>query len=161
MKITLIAFEGDKMSKVLSYILSIKLNITPTHMLSNVLFNRLSNTLKAILCLLFLSSLIACSTFVENNTGEPQWDFDHQLQFNQTQLLENTYHLEITPNDRARFSTISTFIIRRGFKLCRTYGFKIEVLKGVEGFDDKRSHPNMITERFAANIECPIKEADI
>ncbi len=104
----------------------------------------------AILCI----SLSACSTTNTEN-GTSQWDFDHSIQFKQTKLAENKYHLQVIPKSDTHFSKLATFMMRRSYEICGTYGFKIEVLKGVEKFTDRQSFPNLIMPSLSANIECP------
>lgn len=110
--------------------------------------------IKIVVFILYVFNLVGCASYTENFNGDPIWDFDHQLQYTQVKRDDNTYYVEVIPNDRIRFSKISAFILRKGFRICRGYGFKVTVLKGIEGFDHKRSFPNMITARFSANIEC-------
>ncbi|MCJ8320914.1 MAG: hypothetical protein MJK12_14845 [Colwellia sp.] len=107
----------------------------------------------AILCV-FLS---ACSTVkTESNTdnGDSRWDFDHNVQFKQTKLSENNYHLQVIPESNTHFSNLTTFMMRRSYQICGAYGFKIEVLNGIEKFTDKQSSPNLIVSSLSANIEC-------
>ncbi|MGJ8692435.1 MAG: hypothetical protein ACSHW0_08135 [Thalassotalea sp.] len=111
--------------------------------------------LKYALCVFSVIGVLGCSSNSDYNNGEPQWDFDHNLQFSETLISENNYHIEIVPNDRTNFSKLATFLMRRSLRLCQSYGFKIEVLKGVESYDHNRSFPNMIMAKLAANVECP------
>lgn len=100
-------------------------------------------------------SLMGCANnSIESSSGS-QWDFDHQVQFKQTDLPDGRFHLQVITKQDTEFSTLATFLMRRALRVCKSYGFKIEVLKGVEGFDDKLSFPNMIMPSLSANIECP------
>lgn len=99
--------------------------------------------------------LPACASNVESTNGQSQWDFDHQVQFKQTDIEPGKYHLQVIAKQDTEFSKLATFLMRRSFLICKSYGFKIEVLKGVERFDDKLSFPNMIMPSLSANIECP------
>jgi len=100
-------------------------------------------------------SLSACSNIGTEN-GASQWDFDHNIQFKQTKLSENKYHLQVIPKSDTHFSKLATFMMRRSYEVCGTYGFTIEVLKGIERFTDRQSFPNLIMPSLSANIECPI-----
>lgn len=120
---------------------------------------------KTVCCLLFIvlnivftTVISGCAQNFDHDNGEPQWDFDHKLQFRETKLTEQSYFIEILPNDKTSFSQLSVFLIRRAMQLCLRYGYKIEVLNGVEGYDHKRSFPNMIMAKLSANIECPKAE---
>lgn len=101
----------------------------------------------------FCISLSACSN-IDTENGASQWDFDHNIQFKQTKLVENKYHLQVIPKSDTHFSKLATFMMRRSYEICGTYGFTIEVLKGVEKFTDRQSFPNLIMPSLSANIEC-------
>ncbi len=102
-------------------------------------------------------SLSSCAELI-NNTGEPQWDFDHNVQYRQIKLSDNKYHLVIVPQKRTPFSRLATFLLRRSKDMCGNYGYKIEVLDGVQGFNDKQGSPNYIWGSLEANIECVTPE---
>jgi hypothetical protein len=98
--------------------------------------------------------LSACSS-VETPNGASQWDFDHKIQYKKTQLSDNKYHLQVIPKLDTHFSKLATFMMRESYSICGTYGFKIEVLKGIEKVTDRQSFPNLIMPSLSANIECP------
>ena len=110
--------------------------------------------MKKIYYLILASALTACSNHIEVPNGASQWDFDHQVQFKQTNLSAGKYHLQVIAKPDVEFSRLATFLMRRSLRICQGYGFKIEVLSGVEGFDDKLSFPNMIMPSLSANIDC-------
>ena len=83
-----------------------------------------------------------------------QWDFDHQIQFIKTTISEHEYQLKIIPNNKVPFDRLSVFLLRKSYSLCQRYDYKLEILQGVEGFDDKRSMPNYIAPSLVANVEC-------
>ncbi|KXJ49823.1 MAG: hypothetical protein AXW17_02105 [Colwellia sp. Phe_37] len=99
--------------------------------------------------------LSACSSQQSLPNGASQWDFDHQVQFKQTDLKGGKHHLQVIAKQDTEFSKLATFLMRQSLRICKSYGFKIEVLEGVERFDDKLSFPNMIMPSLSANIECP------
>ena len=101
-------------------------------------------------------ALSACSN-IDTENGASQWDFDHNIQFKQTKLSENNYHLQVIPKSDTHFSKLATFMMRRSYEICGTYGFTIEVLKGIEKFTDRQSFPNLIMPSLSANIQCPNK----
>jgi hypothetical protein len=103
-----------------------------------------------ILAALFLTACTS-SNKVNNNS---QWDFDHNLQYKETQLAEDKYLLEIIPKNDTYFSQLATFLVRRSYQLCGQYGYTLEVLKGVEGFNDRAGLPNLIQSSLSANVEC-------
>jgi len=84
-------------------------------------------------------------------------DFDHNVQFQQETLKANLYHLSVISTNKTQFSTLAAFLIRRSLIICQNYGFKIEVLQGVEGFNDGIGLPNLIMKSLSANIECVAK----
>ena len=111
--------------------------------------------MKNSICLLLALLLTACANNINTPNGASQWDFDHQVQFKQTDLKNGKYHLQVITKQSTEFSKLATFLMRQSLRLCKSYGFKIEVLEGVERFDDKLSFPNMIMPSLSANIECP------
>ena len=108
--------------------------------------------------LLLALALTGCANNVETPNGASQWDFDHQIQFKQTDLKDGKHHLQVIAKQSTEFSKLATFLMRQSLRICKSYGFKIEVLEGVERFDDKLSFPNMIMPSLSANIECPISQ---
>ena len=103
--------------------------------------------------LTMLLLLTACAQTADSS-GQPQWDFDHNVQFQQKKLDEHRYYLKVVSTSKTHFSQLATFLMRKSLDICQSYGFKIEVLKGVEGFNDRRSFPHLIMDSLAANIEC-------
>ncbi len=108
--------------------------------------------------ILFLLSLflLSCAKLAPKN-GQPQWDFDHNIQFKQTQLADNRYHISVRATDKTQFATLATFLMRYSLRLCQSYGFKIEVLAGVESYNHQFESPNRLVNSLSANIECPAK----
>jgi hypothetical protein len=92
------------------------------------------------------------------NNSQVEWDFDHNIQFRHTQLSTNSYQLEIIPNNKGKFERLAAFLLRKSHIICGKYHYKIEIIRGVEGFDDKRAMPNYITPSLIAKIEC--KQSD-
>ncbi len=111
----------------------------------------IKNVIYAVLAL----GLTACASNSPTPNGASQWDFDHQVQFKQTDLKDGKYYLQVITKQNTEFSKLATFLMRQSLRICKSYGFKIEVLEGVERFDDKLSFPNMIMPSLSANIECP------
>jgi len=121
----------------------------------------LSNFTTKVTLVVICLFLVSCANEPNANpklaTGS-QWDFDHQLQYKQYKLSENTYQLEVINNNSVNFDRLSAFLLRRGYVICGQYGYKFEVLKGVEGFDHLRASPNLIMSNLTAKLECPISE---
>ncbi|NQZ20966.1 MAG: hypothetical protein HRT53_02825 [Colwellia sp.] len=105
--------------------------------------------------LMLLGVLLSGCSNIEQQNGTSQWDFDHNVQFKQTELSENKYHLQVWSKSDTHFSKLATFMMRRSYEICGTYGFTIEVLKGIEKFTDRQSFPNLIMPSLSANIKCP------
>tara|TARA_R110002167_G_scaffold8869_2_gene40720 strand:- start:19479 stop:19826 length:348 start_codon:yes stop_codon:yes gene_type:complete len=115
----------------------------------------MKKTTSIILFFIVLNSLIACSGLTDNKTqSTPQWDFDHQVQFIQTQLNKNNFQLEIIPNNKVKFTQLATFLLRKSYSLCGGYHYKIEMIQGIENYDDKRAMPNYIASSLIAKIAC-------
>ena len=107
--------------------------------------------------LFFCLTLSACSSFdtkTSLNGGAAQWDFDHSVQFRQTKLTTNRYQLEIIPNNKINFERLAVFLLRKSHQICGSYHYKIEIIQGVEGFDDKPVMPNYITPSLIAKLVC-------
>jgi hypothetical protein len=104
------------------------------------------------------SSLFSCSAINKNKEENvTQWDFDHHVQFIQSKLSKNNYQLEVIPNNNVRFEKLATFLLRKSYNLCRSYHFNIEMIQGIEGFDDKRAMPNYIQPSLIAKVECKLE----
>lgn len=97
----------------------------------------------------FLSGCTSAIAFEKS-----QRDFDHQVQYSQKQINENTYQVSVHRLNKARFERMSVFMVRHAFKLCQHYGYQIEVLDGVELFNDRQRMPNKIFSSLVANIHC-------
>jgi hypothetical protein len=89
---------------------------------------------------------------------ESEWDFDHQVQFYKTQFDDYHFQLEVIANHKVRFDRLSAFLLRRSYLICAGYGYKLEILKGVESFDHRKASPNLITSNLTAKLECPAKQ---
>jgi len=110
----------------------------------------------SLVLLIFLLSSCAGPTQAVLGQAQTEWDFDHQLQFKRTQFDDNHYQLEVIPNNKVNFERLSAFLLRRGYLICGTYGYKLELIKGVESFDFPRASPNLIMANLTAKLECPI-----
>lgn len=104
---------------------------------------------------LILCLQITSCTLMKNDSNN--WDFDHDLQFKQEQLAENVYQVVIHRKKQTRFSQLSSFLLRHALDVCQGYGYKLEVIEGVEGFYDKDVAKSYIQPDLKAVIECPKK----
>lgn len=86
-----------------------------------------------------------------------EWDFDHNVQYKQNQIATNAYSVEIVSSQKTRFDQMATFLLRHAYRVCESYGFKLEVITGVEGVDERRVSPSYIQPNLKAMIECPIQ----
>jgi len=105
-------------------------------------------------------ALTGCANFdtvKANNNGAAQWDFDHHVQFRQTQSANKHFQLEVIPNNKVSFERLATFLIRKSYSLCGSYHYKLEMIQGIESFDDKRAMPNYIFPSLIAKIDCSRK----
>ena len=107
------------------------------------------------LSFILFSLLIACSAISPvDASSRAQWDFDHKVQFIQSKIEDNIYQLEIIPTNRTKFRQLSAFLLRKSLELCGGYQYKIQLIQGIEGVDDKRAMPNYITRSLIAKVEC-------
>ena len=88
---------------------------------------------------------------------DANFDFDHKVHYKQTQLSAGKYYLEVLNQDKTRFTQMSAFLLRHAHKVCKGYDFNLQLLKGIEQFDDKRVSPNYIHPALTANLECANK----
>ena len=103
----------------------------------------------------------SCSSNIENvplGQASSEWDFDHNLQFKKTKFDDHHYQLEVIPNNKVSFERLSVFLLRRSYLICQGYGYKLELIKGVESFDHFRASPNLIMPNLTANLECPVTQ---
>lgn len=109
-------------------------------------------------CCVFLLSACAGPSTAALGEAQTDWDFDHNLQFKKTKYDENHYKLEVIPNSKVDFERLSAFLLRRGYLICGTYGYKLEMITGVESFDFPRASPNLIMPNLTAKLECAITQ---
>lgn len=114
----------------------------------------MENKIKNLTGVMAIIMLTACASNEKTPNSISQWDFNHSVQFKQTDLTGGKYHIKVISKPDTQFSQLATFIMRRSLYLCKSYGYKIEVLDGIEGFYDKLSFPNLITSSLSVNIEC-------
>lgn len=110
-----------------------------------------------ILIFILIFSISGCAN-VENDvlTGETvsEWDFDHHVHFKKTILAEDHYQLEVITSSKVGFSRLATFLLRKSYRICGHYNYKLEMIQGIEGFDDRRAMPNYIHPSLMAKVEC-------
>jgi hypothetical protein len=116
--------------------------------------SKLSYVLTTLCFSITLSACSATNSQTALNNGATQWDFDHNLQFRYTKLSTIAYQLEVIPNGRVKFDRLAAFLLRKSFIICASYNYNIEIIQGIEGFDDKRAMPNYITPSLIAKIKC-------
>ncbi len=105
-------------------------------------------------CCITLSACTILDSKEVDNPNAIQWDFDHNIQFKQTTLANEHYQLEVIRNHKVKFAQLAAFVLRKSYQLCGGYRYKLEVIQGIEGFDDKRAMPNYIFPSLIANVEC-------
>ncbi len=113
--------------------------------------------MKLIYVVAFVTLIGGCAQGIKNNESfeGKAWDFDHQVQFDQQKLDDNKYFVRVRSTSRTRFSTLATFLVRQSLTVCKSYGFKIEILDGVESYNEEKYYDSYIASSLEANIECP------
>ncbi len=117
---------------------------------------KIKSVFQYVLSVFCFVSLVACagSSQVVLGQAQTEWDFDHQVQFKKTQFDDDHYQLEIMPNNNVSFERLSAFLLRRSYLICGSYGYKLELITGVESFDYPRASPNYIMPNLTAKLEC-------
>ena len=110
--------------------------------------------IQLMLVFLLLVNLLSCAQSPSTNEKEVNWDFDHQVQYEKIQLAENQYHLVIRSNGKTPFAKLATFLLRKSYQLCGHYGFNLETLEGIEGYNDRLAFPHLLMGSLAANLTC-------
>lgn len=109
------------------------------------------------MCLMLLVITGCMSTSGKSASENTSFDFDHGVFFEKEDLGENRFHILVRSDKRIQFNRLATFLIRKALQTCQSYGFKLEILEGVEEYDDRIAHPNLIIPSLSANLECPSK----
>jgi len=109
-----------------------------------------------LICWVFITGCAQTFSDSSESAEGKSWDFDHQVQFEQYQISDNRYNLRIRSTTKTNFSRLSAFLVRQSFKICKNYGFKIEVVDGVETYNDEKYIKSYIPASLEANVECPI-----
>jgi hypothetical protein len=52
------------------------------------------------------------------------------------------------------FERLASFLIRKSYSLCGNYHYKLEMIKGIEEFNDKEAMPHYIFPSLTAKVEC-------
>ena len=107
--------------------------------------------------LIVVLSACASSNVMENGEAISAWDFDHEVHFLYTKIDEHNHQLSVVPSNKVSFGRLSAFLMRKSYLICGSYGYKVEILNGVESFDHNRASPNLIMPNLTANLECPVK----
>lgn len=105
--------------------------------------------------LILVSILFYGCAAIKSQDNQLQWDFDHQVQFREVKLDDNSYEIEVVANNNTHFEMLATFLIRRSMEICQAYGFTVTILKGVESVNDRLGLPNMIMPSLSARVVCP------
>ncbi|MDO6427210.1 hypothetical protein Q4489_09310 [Thalassotalea sp. 1_MG-2023] len=105
----------------------------------------------------FIISLLITLSGCASTQSNSQFDFDHGVHFEQSTLDDGRVNIVVRAQEKIPFNRLATFLVRKSLDVCKSYGFKIEILRGVEEYDDRLAHPNYILPSLAANVECPSK----
>lgn len=113
--------------------------------------------IKVVISVVLFTLISGCTSLNELKTsrsGTAEWDFDHNVQFRQTKLAEKKFQLEVVPNNNVPFERLASFLIRKSYSLCGGYHYKLEMIKGIEEFNDKLAMPHYIFSSLTAKVEC-------
>lgn len=113
--------------------------------------------IKTVILFVCFIALNGCAYLKNTETSSDrviQWDFDHHVQYTQTKLSKQYYQLEIIPNSKVPFERLASFLIRKSYSLCGGYHYKLEMIKGIEEFNDQFVMKNYIFPSLTAKIKC-------
>jgi len=96
--------------------------------------------------LLILPNLVSAEGF--------QTDMEHKVQFKLKEVNSKQYQLEVARSGDVNFARMNMFATRKAKKLCGKNGFSITYVEGVEGFDDRKSNPNLILSSLKVKVTC-------
>lgn len=112
--------------------------------------------MKPIYTVILVTSLAGCTLGTNGKkSSNASYDFDHDVVYEQSIVGEHKYLIEVRSNQKKSFKTLAAFLMRQALDTCKTYGFTIEVLGGIEDVDDKLSRPNYIIPSLSARVQCP------
>lgn len=125
--------------------------------MKSLMINKVYSSAIIYLSLILLS---ACSspTVLENGQSIVEWDFDHNVQFKKTKFDNKHFQIEVISHNKGNFERLSAFLLRKSYRICGGYGYKLTMIKGVESFDHYRSSPNLIMPNLTAKLECAIEK---
>lgn len=115
---------------------------------------KISHIINGLFLAISLSGCVHLGQYTNSSNGKAQWDFDHQVQYRLTELGKKYYQLEVVPNNKVSFDRLSSFLIRKSYSICGSYKYKLEMIKGIEGYNDKLARPHYIFSSLTANVEC-------
>ena len=107
-----------------------------------------------VICYLIFFGFFAINSAQATDKQQWQWDFDHKVSYKKTSLKNNQYLLEIMPKIKTTFNIMATFMIRKSYQLCHHQYYTLEILKGVQTFNDVQGAPNRIMSSLKAKITC-------
>jgi len=113
--------------------------------------------IKVVIPVVFVTLISGCTSlneFKSSRSGTAEWDFDHNVQFRQIKLTDTIFQLEVIPNNNVPFERLASFLIRKSYSLCGGYHYKLEMIKGIEEFNDKLAMPHYIFSSLTAKVEC-------
>lgn len=107
-----------------------------------------------ILTLIVYSLLLVACTSTDKSARTSEWDFDHHVRFEQKVLSNNSYQVTVLRNNDTHFAQLSMFILRHAKAICSGERYQLEILQGIEDFDDQRIAQSYIQPSMIANITC-------
>ena len=88
--------------------------------------------------------------------GKPEknFDFDHQVHYEQTKYGDTHYFLKIRSDDYAHFTKQSVFLLRHSEQLCQGMTPQLTLKKGVQNFEKLPTYPRAYQPDLQVEVQC-------
>ena len=91
----------------------------------------------------------------QSHAEEYQRDFDHQVQYSLNKMDASNFLLTVYRQNDATFEKMSVFVVRKALAICKTVGYQVTYLAGIENVDDRTIMANKIFSPLEVKVTCP------
>ena len=88
--------------------------------------------------------------------GKPEknYDWDHEIYYEQTKFSDTHYFLKIRSDDYAHFTNQSVFLLRHAKKLCQGMNPKLSLQTGIQDFSRLPTTPRAYQPDLQVEVRC-------